>query len=155
MLTCFSVICSPSFPSVVCVPYLKSCYTEIIAASFSLHSLCTERSWNVLKLSTAEQKVMATIYLATPPPSLLLRSYANTVHSCGSFTVQGKRRAESMGGEGESKKRGGRGERERRLTVCQQTQLGEKRGCPLTAPSNRGKRGKEGCRDKWYGGGIQ
>lgn len=28
------------------------------------------------------------------------------------------------------KKRDGKGERDRRLTVCQQTQLGEKRGCP-------------------------
>lgn len=154
MLTCFSVICSPSFPSVVCVPYLKSCYTEIIAASFSLHSLCTERSWNVLKLSTAEQKVMATIYLATPPP--LCSSEAMLIQSTAVAALLFR----ESGGQsrwvgGESKKRGGRGERERRLTVCQQTQLGEKRGCPLTAPSNRGKRGKEGCRDKWYGGGIQ
>lgn len=35
----------------------------------------------------------------------------------------------------------------RRLTVCQQTQLGEKRGCPLTAPTNgqTGVRGGWGC----------
>lgn len=32
----------------------------------------------------------------------------------------------------------------RRLTVCQQTQLGEKRGCPLTAPTN-GQTGVRGC----------
>lgn len=53
-----------------------------------------------------------------------------------------------MGGGGGGKKRGGKGERDRGLTVCQQTQLGEKRGCPLTASSNLGKRGREGCRDK-------
>ncbi len=38
----------------------------------------------------------------------------------------------------------------RRLTVCQQTQLGEKRGCPLTAPSNCGKRSRGG----WGGAEI-
>lgn len=38
-------------------------------------------------------------------PSLALRSYANTVHSCGSFTVPGERRAESMGGGGVRVKR--------------------------------------------------
>lgn len=31
----------------------------------------------------------------------------------------------------------------RRLTVCQQTQLGEKRGCPLTAPSKEERGGAE------------
>ena len=56
---------------------------------------------------------MAAIYLATPP--LLLSSYANTVHSCGSFTVQGKCRVElgvGLKGGVRVKKRGGRGERE-------------------------------------------
>lgn len=91
---------------------------------------------------------MATIYLVRPLLPPLLRSYANTVHSCGSFTVQGRRRAEWMVRRGKGKKGGGRGERDCRLTVCQQTQLGEKRGCPLTAPSNQGERGREGCGDK-------
>lgn len=45
-----------------------------------------------------------------------------------------------MGGGGGGEKRGGKGERDRGLTVCQQTQLGEKRGCLLTASSNLGER---------------
>lgn len=42
---------------------------------------------------------MAAIYL--PLSCSLHSSYANTVHSCGSFTVQGKRSVERwVGGEG-------------------------------------------------------
>lgn len=61
-------ICSPSFPSSFCVPYLKSCYTEIIVtSSFSLHSLCTERSWNVLKLSNCWTKGNGCNIFSNPP----------------------------------------------------------------------------------------
>lgn len=89
-------------------------------------------------MSTAEQKVMAAIYLATRPPysseAMLIQSTAVAALLFKESVGQSRR----MGGG--SKKRGGRGERDHRLTVCQQTQLGEKRGCPLTAPSNRGKK---------------
>lgn len=60
------------------------------------HGVVFSSHRNVLKLSAAEQKLMAAIYLATPAYSL--RSYANTVHSCGSFTVEGQRRAKPMSG---------------------------------------------------------
>lgn len=113
-------------------PFPPVIYQSEITASYLLH----REKLKCLKTVRGSTKGNDCDLNSTPPP---LSSYANIVHSCGSFTVQGKQRVRLWllgGGGGRYKKKDGRGESKPKIDCVSTNLAGREKRMPPNSPLN-------------------
>lgn len=111
-------------------PFPLVIYQSEITASYLLH----REKLKCLKTVRGSTKGNDCDLNSTPP-----RSYANIVHSCGSFTVQGKQRVRLWllgGGGGRYKKKDGRGESKPKIDCVSTNLAGREKRMPPNSPLN-------------------